>query len=121
MNLYQLTVYKAAEMLARREITAQEVLESISRRIDLVENKIKAFITLTLDQAEKKAGDLDGRNEITGLAGIPCGVQDNLCTRGVTTTCASKMLEGFIPPYDAHGSRQAEGGGGRYGRQAEHG
>lgn len=101
MNLYQLTVYKAAEMLARREITAQEVLESISRRIDLVENKIKAFITLTLDQAEKKAGDLDGRNEITGLAGIPCGVQDNLCTRGVTTTCASKMLEGFIPPYDA--------------------
>ncbi len=101
MNLYQLTVHKAAEMLARREINAQDILESVSRRIDLVEDKIKAFITLTLTRAEKDAKDLDSRSEITGLAGIPCGVQDNLCTRGVATTCASKMLEGFVPPYDA--------------------
>jgi len=101
VNLYHLTVHKAAEMLNRREIKAQEVLEAVSRRIDLVENKIKAFITLTLDQAEKKAKELDDRHEFTGLGGIPYGVQDNLCTLGVTTTCASKMLEGFIPPYDA--------------------
>jgi len=101
VNLYQLTVHKAAEMLARREISAQELLESITRRIDLVENRIKAFITLTLAQAEKDAKDLDGCNDITALGRIPCGVQDNLCTRGVATTCASKMLEGFVPPYDA--------------------
>ena len=101
MKLYQLTAYKIAEMLARREVRAQEVLESVSERINQVEHKIQAFTTLTLDGARETAMDLDRQGDLTGLAGIPCGIKDNLCTRGVKTTCASKMLEDFIPPYDA--------------------
>ncbi len=101
MKLYQLSVKKIAEMLARREVKAQEVLESVAERISQVEHKIQAFTTLTLEEAQKTAMDIDRRGEITGLAGIPCGIKDNLCTRGVKTTCASKMLENFIPPYDA--------------------
>jgi len=101
VKLYQLTVQKIGEMLARREIKAQEVLESVSERISQVEHRIQAFTTLTLESARDAAMDFDNRGKITGLAGIPCGIKDNLCTRGVKTTCASKMLEEFIPPYDA--------------------
>ncbi|MGE5544917.1 MAG: Asp-tRNA(Asn)/Glu-tRNA(Gln) amidotransferase subunit GatA [Bacillota bacterium] len=101
MKLYQLTAQKTGEMLARREIKAQEVLESILERINQVEHKIRAFTTLTLERARETAMDLDHQGEITGLAGIPCGIQDNLCTQGVKTTCASKMLAEFVPPYDA--------------------
>ena len=101
MKLYQLTVQKIGEMLARREVKALEVLESVSERINQVEHKLQAFITLTREQAKETALELDRRGEFTGLAGIPCGIKDNLCTRGVKTTCASEMLEEFIPPYDA--------------------
>jgi aspartyl-tRNA(Asn)/glutamyl-tRNA(Gln) amidotransferase subunit A len=101
VKIYQLTVQKIAEMLARREIKAQEVLESISERINQVENRIQAFTTITLEQAKKSAIEIDRQGEITGLAGIPFGIKDNLCTRGIKTTCASKMLEDFVPPYDA--------------------
>lgn len=101
MKLYQLTVQKIGEMLVRREVKAQEVLEAIVERIGQVENRIQAFTTLALENAEKTATELDLRGEFGGLAGIPCGIKDNLCTRGVKTTCASEMLENFIPPYDA--------------------
>ncbi len=101
MKLYQLTVQKIGEMLARREVTAQEVIEEIAERVGQVENKIQAFTTLNLEEAQKTARDIDSKGQTGKLAGIPCGIKDNLCTRGVKTTCASEMLENFIPPYDA--------------------
>ena len=83
----------------------------VSERIGRVENKIQAFITLTLEEAEKTARDLEARDEIGGLAGIPCGIKDNLCTRGVRTTCASEMLENFVPPYDATAVKRLKSAG----------
>ena len=74
MELYQYTVEKIGEMLARREISAGEVLASSADRIRRVESKIQAFITLALEEAEKTARDLEARNEMGGLAGIPCGI-----------------------------------------------
>ena len=71
MELYQHTVQEIGEMLARREVTAREVLASSAERIGRVENKIQAFITLPLEEAEKTARDLEARDEIGGLAGIP--------------------------------------------------
>ncbi|MGI6514773.1 MAG: Asp-tRNA(Asn)/Glu-tRNA(Gln) amidotransferase subunit GatA [Syntrophomonadaceae bacterium] len=111
MELYQHTVQEIGEMLARREVTAREVLASSAERIGRVENKIQAFITLTLEEAEKTARDLEARDEIGGLAGIPCGIKDNLCTRGVRTTCASEMLENFVPPYDATAVKRLKSAG----------
>ncbi|NLV16370.1 MAG: Asp-tRNA(Asn)/Glu-tRNA(Gln) amidotransferase subunit GatA [Syntrophomonadaceae bacterium] len=101
MKLYQQTAQKIGEMLAKKEVTSQEVLEATAERIRQVENKVQAFTTLTLDEAASRAQAVASRQDLGGLAGIPCGVKDNLCTKGIRTTCSSQMLENFIPPYDA--------------------
>ncbi|NLB17233.1 MAG: Asp-tRNA(Asn)/Glu-tRNA(Gln) amidotransferase subunit GatA, partial [Syntrophomonadaceae bacterium] len=101
MKLYQQTAHKIGEMLAKKEVTAQEVLEAVAERIRQVENKVQAFTTLTLDEAVSMAKATEVRQDWGGIAGIPCGLKDNLCTKGIKTTCASQMLENFVPPYDA--------------------
>ncbi|HPT77783.1 MAG TPA: Asp-tRNA(Asn)/Glu-tRNA(Gln) amidotransferase subunit GatA [Candidatus Atribacteria bacterium] len=105
MELYKLTIHEAARLLDRREISYTELTESIIGRITDVEDRIGAFITLDVDRALDHARSLDklglARNEKTALTGIPYGLKDNICTSGMKTTCASKMLANFVPCYDA--------------------
>ncbi|WP_418626769.1 Asp-tRNA(Asn)/Glu-tRNA(Gln) amidotransferase subunit GatA [Anaerosinus sp.] len=92
-------------MLVNKEITAVELADSLFARMDEVEGKVKAYLTQTRETALAKAKAVDEKiargEEISFLEGIPGAIKDNICTKGTKTTCASKMLENFVPPYDA--------------------
>ena len=104
MELYQLTAHQLHEMLKRRAITSREVTESVLKRIEEVEDRIHAYITLLPDLAMKQAALADDRldkGEAEPLTGIPLAIKDLICSQGVRTTCGSHILDNFIPPYDA--------------------
>lgn len=92
-------------MLVKKEVSAAEITKAVFQRIDQVEDKVKSYITLTREQAETQAAEVDKKlaagEAIGPLEGIPLALKDNLCTEGILTTCASKMLENFVPPYTA--------------------
>ena len=97
MELCDLTIHELREKLENKEVTAADVLDSFLRRIEAVEEKVKAYVTITADEArERISSDLQG-----SLAGIPLALKDNISTEGIRTTCSSKMLENYIPPYNA--------------------
>lgn len=105
MSLHTLTLTQAHEMLKNKEISSVELTQALLDRIAAVEPEIEAFITVTGDQALDAARDADkaiAAGDIKALTGIPLGIKDVLCTRGVPTTCGSRMLENYVPPYDAH-------------------
>jgi aspartyl-tRNA(Asn)/glutamyl-tRNA(Gln) amidotransferase subunit A len=103
--LHWTSAHELAARVRRRELTASEVLEAHLARIDAVEPAVKALLLVTKDKAREQARALDARiarGEDPGpLAGVPVAVKDNMCTRGVPTTAASRILEGYLPPYDA--------------------
>jgi aspartyl-tRNA(Asn)/glutamyl-tRNA(Gln) amidotransferase subunit A len=104
MQLHQLTAGQLHEMLVGKEVTSREVTESVLRRVAEVEDRIHAFITLTPDLAFQQAALADARiqkGEASPLTGIPLAIKDLICTQGVRTTCGSRILENFLPPYDA--------------------
>ena len=105
MELYDLTAHEIHDLLVKRAVSAVEVAESVFRQIDKVEEQINSYITLTKEDALATATAVDNKikagQEIAPLAGIPIALKDILCTRGVLTTCGSRILHNFIPPYDA--------------------
>ena len=104
MELYRLTIHELQEKLKEGTVSAAEAVASLYRRIDEVEGKIHAYVTLTRELAaeQAEAADLSLRQGKGGaLAGVPIALKDILCTRGIRTTCGSRMLADFIPPYDA--------------------
>mgnify|MGYP001605197097 FL=1 len=114
MELYRLSISEARELLDKRKITAKELLNSIYQRIESVDSKVKAFVTLSKEQAYEMADAAQKQiNEGRSLTiqGIPVAIKDNMCTKGIRTTCSSKILENFIPPYEsAVTSRLSENG-----------
>lgn len=105
MELYKLTGGELHRLMKEKKVSAVEVTEDTFARIAKVENGIGAFITATPEEAMKTAQAVDKKiaagEELHPLAGIPIGIKDNICTKDIKTTCASKMLENFVPPYDA--------------------
>lgn len=103
-NLHQLTIHQADQLLREKQLSSVELTRSVLSRISQVEPKISACVTITEDLALRQAELADKRirsGETGPLTGIPALIKDNICTKGVRTTCSSKMLENFVPPYDA--------------------
>jgi aspartyl-tRNA(Asn)/glutamyl-tRNA(Gln) amidotransferase subunit A len=103
-DLNRLTISEAAERLRRREISAVELTSACLDRIAAVEPRLNAFITVTADEALVQARTADKRlaeGDAPAMCGIPLAIKDIYCTRGVRTTCASKILENFVPPFDS--------------------
>ena len=103
-ELWQTTVAEASDLLTRREISSVELTDACLERIAEVEGQLSAFVTVTEDVARQQARDADRRiasGDGSPLTGIPMQVKDLLCTAGVPTTCASRMLAEYVPVYDA--------------------
>lgn len=105
MELYQKTAAELSAMLKNKEISSVELTKAAFARTAAVEDEVGAYITLTEEKALADAAAMDAKiaagEELSPLAGVPVSVKDNICTKGIRTTCASKMLENFKPPYDA--------------------
>jgi aspartyl-tRNA(Asn)/glutamyl-tRNA(Gln) amidotransferase subunit A len=99
------SVSELHELLVRKDVSSTELTKAYIERIQTVDPELKAYLTVIEDQALAQAAEVDRRiaqNEVLGvLEGIPMALKDNLCTEGVRTSCASKMLENFMPPYNA--------------------
>jgi len=104
LELYRKGIAELSEMLAKHETSAKEIAISVFDRIEQVEHRIKAYVTMTkneaLRMAEKADQELSSGNGKT-LSGIPLSIKDNMCTKGILTTCSSKILQNFIPPYES--------------------
>lgn len=105
MELFKKTATELSSMLKAKEISAVELTNDILARTEAVESKVQGYVTLTADAARKQAEAVDAKrtagDELSDLAGIPVAIKDNICTKGTLTTCASKMLYNFNPPYNA--------------------
>ena len=105
MELYRLTAAELSRMIRNKEVSSTEVTKSVFSRIKEKENEIEAYVTLNEEGALKKAAEVDEKiargENLSSLAGIPVGIKDNICTKGLRTTCSSKMLSNFVPPYNA--------------------
>jgi len=104
LKLYELTIHEAHELLKRGEISSRQLTEACLDRILDVDNEVKAYITLAPEAALEEATRADERRakgEDTPLLGIPLAVKDVICVKGLPTTCGSRILEDFVPPYDA--------------------
>lgn len=105
MKLFEQPAHVLHDMLVNKEITSLELTQAVLARIDEVEGDVQAYLTVTRDEALAQAKAVDEKiargEEIAFLEGIPGAIKDNICTKGVKTTCASRILQKFVPPYDA--------------------
>lgn len=104
MELHQLDAAGARRLLNRREVSSVELTRALLERIQETDHKVRSYLQVTPELALAQAEAADraiAAGEAGPLTGIPCGVKDVFCTQGVATTCGSRILEGFVPPYDA--------------------
>ena len=102
MELEKLTVYEANELLKKKEITSEELTKALLQRIENIDDKIKAYVTIDKEKALQASREVDQKAKFKHpLSGIPAAIKDNICTKNLKTTCCSKMLHNFVPPYDA--------------------
>ena len=104
-KLHELTARETADNIRSNEVTAEECVQAVFERIHDLEDKVNAFVTLVEKEALKKAREIDRKvsqgKSLGKLAGVAIAVKDAICTQGIPTTCSSRMLENFVPPYDA--------------------
>ena len=104
MELFELTIHELSDLLRKGEVSSVEATRSVLSRIEAVEPQVNAFITVTGEEALAAAAAADRQiaaGSTAPLAGIPLALKDIFLTRGIRTTCASKILDNFVPPYDA--------------------
>lgn len=104
MELYEKSAHELSEMLSKKECSSEEITLSVLDRAEATEPQVGAYLTMCREEALKKARELDERLTKQArhpLAGIPIGIKDNISTKGLLTTCASKMLYNYVPPFDA--------------------
>ena len=105
MDIIKLSAMEMKEKLENKELSSREIVEAHFNRIEEVEGDINAFISLNKEEALEAADKIDEKikngEKLGLLAGIPIGIKDNIITYNTKTTCGSKMLENFIPPYDS--------------------
>ena len=114
MELYELTIDDAHNLLRKKEITSRELTRAVFERIATVESQVDAYISLSEELAMAQADQADkliAGGECSVLTGIPLGVKDLICTRDFSTTCGSRILENFRPPYDATVIRKLKAAG----------
>ena len=115
MDLMQLTAVQLSEKIKAGEVTVLDAVEASLAALEAQEKKINAFITVDEEGARKRAKEVQekiDRGELDGpLAGVPIAIKDNICTRGLKTTCASKILYNFVPTYDAQVIENLEAAG----------
>ena len=103
-DVISLTAHQARGLLDRKEVSSLDLTEAVLQRIHQVDEQVKGFVTVTEDVALEQARQADRRiadGDVRPLTGIPMQIKDNICTKGIRTTCSSRMLESFVPPYDA--------------------
>jgi aspartyl-tRNA(Asn)/glutamyl-tRNA(Gln) amidotransferase subunit A len=103
-KLHQITIADAHQLLKEKRISAVELTKASFERLVEVDHRVHACVTICEDTALKQAKEADkviSSGDITPLTGVPILIKDNMCTKGIRTTCSSKMLENFVPPYDA--------------------
>ena len=104
MEIYELPVHELKKKLDNKEITITQITQAYIDRINEKEEDVQAFVTTLKDKAIEKAKQIQEKVEVGEIkseyAGIPIGIKDNMCTKGVKTTCSSKMLENFVSPYN---------------------
>ncbi|MFC1559975.1 Asp-tRNA(Asn)/Glu-tRNA(Gln) amidotransferase subunit GatA [Candidatus Margulisiibacteriota bacterium] len=105
MELFELTSHELKAKLDKGETSSVEIVESVFKKIEKTEKKIEGFVSLSKEKALRKAKEIDkkikAKEKLSPIAGIPIAVKDNMCTKGTKTTCSSKILENYIPPYNA--------------------
>jgi aspartyl-tRNA(Asn)/glutamyl-tRNA(Gln) amidotransferase subunit A len=104
-EIVKMSVCRLADALEKKEVSAKEAAGAYLEQIKETDGQLGAYLTVTAEDALRRAGEIDSLRAagraLGPLAGIPAGIKDNMCTKGVKTTCASKILENFVPPYDA--------------------
>jgi aspartyl-tRNA(Asn)/glutamyl-tRNA(Gln) amidotransferase subunit A len=104
-EILEKTIHEVSADLKAKKLSSVELTKTALDYLEEIEPKVQAFITVTRDEALKQAAEADKRlasgKDITALTGVPIGIKDLLCTKGVRTTCGSRMLENFVPPYNA--------------------
>lgn len=105
MELFELTAHQLHAKLDKKETSAEEITRSVLTRISKVENSVSAFMSINVDEAISRAREIDVQiasgKPITPLMGIPVAIKDNMCTKGMLTTCSSRILQNYLPPYHA--------------------
>ncbi|MDY0382758.1 MAG: amidase, partial [Atribacterota bacterium] len=115
MPLNELSVVDYLNKMNNREISAEQVLKDIFNQIDRIDKTVKSYLYLNKEEALSEAKKIDQKiknNDIPPLAGLPVAINDNICTGGMETTAASRILKGFIPPYDATVIKRIKDAGG---------